>query len=81
MKQLKEIIGVISVLQDYYEFDKEGFKEILTKGYFYYSWDGVIPPGKSKSSDLSLVFEVILNKDEKEKLNKFYTAHNIPAQS
>ncbi|BFI74170.1 hypothetical protein [Sulfurisphaera ohwakuensis] len=77
MKQLKEKIHVIDLLIDYSKSDPEGFKEIITAGYFYYSWNGVSPPSKMPKSEL-LVFEIILNREEKEKLKAYYSAGNIP---
>ena len=77
MKQVKEQIHVIDLLIDYSKFDKEGFKEILSSGYFYYSWEGVSPPSKMPKND-PLVFEIVLNKEEKEKLKSFYNAGNNP---
>ncbi|MBP1356951.1 MAG: hypothetical protein JZD40_00440 [Sulfolobus sp.] len=80
MKQLKEQIHVIDLLTEYAKTDISGFKEILTSGYFYYSWEGVLPPSKMPKNQL-MVFEVVLNKEEKEKLKTFYSAgSNLPHQ-
>ncbi|BFH74308.1 hypothetical protein SJAV_22520 [Sulfurisphaera javensis] len=77
MKQLKEEIHVIDLLIDYSKVDPEGFKEIISSGYFYYSWSGVSPPSKMPKND-PLVFEIVLNKDEKEKLKSYYNVGNTP---
>lgn len=77
MKQLKEQIKVVELLEEYYSIDKKGFEEILKSGYFYFSWDGVSPPSQKEFKD-TLVFEIILNKEEKEKLKTFYNEHNTP---
>ena len=77
MKQVKEQIHVIELLTEYAKTDKEGFREILSTGYFYYSWNGVSPPSKMPKND-PLVFEIVLTKDEKEKLKNFYSVDNNP---
>jgi hypothetical protein len=76
MKQLKEQLNVLQLLFDYFKADPQGYKEIMTAGYFYYSWDGVLPPSK-QPKDL-LRFEIVLNKEEKEKLKSFYIEHSTP---
>jgi len=68
MKQLKEQIHVTELLTEYAKTDRDGFKEILSSGYFYYSWEGVSPPSKMHKND-PLVFEIVLNKEDKEKLS------------
>mgnify|MGYP001772484998 CR=1 FL=1 len=77
MKQVKEQIHVIELLTDYAKIDKEGFKEILSSGYFYYSWEGVSPPSKMPKNE-PLVFEIVLSKEEKEKLKSSYSADSNP---
>lgn len=76
MKQLKEQINALQLLYDYFSVDPEGFKEILSSGYFYYSWDGVSPPSKPPKDPLR--FEIVLNKEEKEKLKAFYIERSTP---
>ncbi|BDC19893.1 hypothetical protein [Acidianus sp. HS-5] len=78
MKELKAQINVVQALQDYYSVDPEGFKEILTLGYFYYTAEGPISPSKFKPSPQVLAFEVILNKDEKKTLSSIY--NNLHSQ-
>lgn len=77
MKQLKEQIHVMELLIDLSKTDPESFKEIVSAGYFYYSWNGILPPSKMPKNDY-LVFEIILNKDEKEKLKNYYNVGNNP---
>ncbi len=78
MKELKAQINVVQTLQGYYSVDPEGFKEILTSGYFYYTAEGPISPSKFKPSPQVLAFEVILNKDEKKTLSNIY--NNLHSQ-
>ncbi|MFP3217411.1 MAG: hypothetical protein RXQ99_02270 [Acidianus sp.] len=73
MKELKSQINVIQTLKDYYSLDPEGFKEILTSGYFYYTAEGPIPPSKFRPSPQVLAFEIVLNKDEKKTLSSIYS--------
>ncbi|TRM84063.1 hypothetical protein DJ522_05470, partial [Sulfolobus sp. F3] len=68
MRELKNTINVMSTLQDYIKFDKEGFSEILKSGFFYYTSEGPIPPSKFKPVQGLIYYEVILNKEEKQKL-------------
>ncbi|WP_338601491.1 hypothetical protein V6M85_00235 [Sulfolobus tengchongensis] len=75
MKELKNIIGVINLLQDYLRIDKEGFNEILKSGFFYYTFEGPIPPSKFKPVQGQIYFEVVLNRDEKSKLESIF--HSI----
>jgi len=77
MKQLKEQIHAIELLTEYAKTDKDGFKEIVSSGYFYYSWEGVSPPSKIPKNN-PLVFEIVLNKEEKEKLKSSYSVDNNP---
>ncbi|BCU71185.1 hypothetical protein [Stygiolobus caldivivus] len=76
MKQIKEELNVLQMLFDYYKIDQDGFKEIMSAGYFYYSWEGILPPSKQQKDVFK--FEIILNKEEKEKLKSFYIEHNTP---
>jgi ribosomal protein L37E len=75
MKELKNQIKIIDLLQDYMKIDLEGFNEILKAGFFYYTVEGPIPPSKFKPKQDQLYFEIILNKDEKQKLQSI--SHNI----
>jgi len=68
MKELKNIIHVIDILQDFLRMDKDGFNEILKSGFFYYTSEGPIPPSRFRPSQGQIYFEVILNKEEKSKL-------------
>ncbi|MEM0187981.1 MAG: hypothetical protein QW550_01140 [Saccharolobus sp.] len=68
MREVKESIRIIDALSDYLKIDKEGFNEILKSGFLYYTFNGPIPPSKFKPQEGQLYFEVILSKDEKQKL-------------
>ncbi len=69
MKELKAQIGVVDLLKDYSNIDPEGFKEILSSGYFYYTAAGVIPPSKFKPEPGTLFFEIVLSSSEKKALS------------
>jgi len=75
MRELKNTINVMSTLQDYIKFDKEGFSEILKSGFFYYTSEGPVPPSKFKPAQGLIYYEVILNKEEKQKLESI--SHNV----
>ncbi|BBG23837.1 hypothetical protein IC006_1132 [Sulfuracidifex tepidarius] len=62
MKEVKKQLDVKELLRGYSSIDMQGFKEILSSGYFYYK-DGVVYP--PSSSLQGMFFEIILSKDEK----------------
>lgn len=71
MKEIKSQIGLLDLLIQLSQTSPDEFKEILASGYLYYSWEGVIPPSKFKpgqSAEQQMYFEIVLSKDEKEKL-------------
>lgn len=73
-KELKKQIGMPHLLVEYAKIDPSGFREIYTSGYFYYGWQGVIPPSRAKGLTGELLFEVVLSKADKEALKPFYIA-------
>lgn len=74
MKEIKRQLGVEELLKDYASMDMQGFKEILSNGYFYYK-DGIVYP--PSSSLQGMFFEIILTKDEKSSIaNISDTAHH-----
>ncbi|AAK41154.1 hypothetical protein SULI_09470 [Saccharolobus solfataricus] len=75
MKELKNTIHVIDILQDFLKMDRDGFYEILKSGFFYYTSEGPIPPSRFKPTQGQIYFEVILNKEEKSKLESI--SHSI----
>jgi predicted Zn-ribbon and HTH transcriptional regulator len=69
MKEVKAQINLIGLLKDYSNLDPDGFKEILSTGYFYYTATGVVPPSKFKPEPGAIFFEIVLTSSEKKALS------------
>jgi hypothetical protein len=72
-REVKNQIGVPQILIEYSKIDPAGFREIYTAGYFYYGWQGIIPPSRARGLTGELIFEIVLSKSDKEALKPYYT--------
>ncbi|MCY0859522.1 MAG: hypothetical protein OWQ54_03745 [Sulfolobaceae archaeon] len=81
MREVKSQIKVTDLLIQLSKLSPEDFKEILSAGYFYYGWEGIIPPSKYKPSQYSgepqMYFEIVLSRDEKEKLKSLSIVNKV----